>query len=292
MGYWPGLRSSVGVLALLALGAPAGSRADAASERGEYLFRAALCGVCHTAETGRYLAGGRPIETPFGTFYTTNITPDPQYGIGGWSDEDFVRAVTQGRSPDGSHYYPAFPYTAFTRLKREDVLAIKAYLDGVEPVAQPNREHDLVWYAAWRWPISAWKWLYFEPGELQSDPERDAQWNRGAYLVEALGHCAECHSPRNLLGAVIPERRYWGNPDGPDGEAIPDITPNKESGIGGWTERMLTFYLEAGMTPDGDFAGGLMASVIEQGTGHLSAQDRRAIARYLRSLPPSGSSAK
>jgi mono/diheme cytochrome c family protein len=283
-----GLRGNRALDAPLALALLVGtatvSAADMAVERGEYLFRAALCGVCHTAKDGAYLAGGRAIASPFGTFYTSNITPHPQFGIGRWSDEDFVRALTEGVSPEGSHYYPAFPYTSYSRMKREDILAIKAYLDAVEPVAQPNREHDLAWYADWRWPVGLWKWLYFEPGALQEVPERGPLWNRGAYLVEALGHCAECHSARNSLGAVIEAQRYWGNPEGPDGEAVPDITPNKDSGIGGWTERMLVFFLEVGMAPDGDFAGGVMSEVIDQGTGRLNAEDRRAIAVYLRSL--------
>ena len=242
--------------------------------------------MCHTAEEGEFLAGGRPIPSPFGTFYSTNITPHPEHGIGGWSEDGFVRALREGVSPQGEHYYPAFPYTSYTRLTRADALAIKTYLDTVQPVARPNREHDLVWYADWRWPLWGWKWLYFEEGELQPDPQRDPRWNRGAYLVEAAGHCAECHTPRNVLGALEEELRYAGAEDGPEDERTPNITPHKEHGIGKWTERMLSFYLEIGMTPDGDFAGSLMAEVIDDGTGHLTEDDRRAIATYLLSLEP------
>jgi mono/diheme cytochrome c family protein len=280
-------RASVAALAAgLALGPlpAAGKGGDAA--QGEYLFRAALCAVCHTAEEGEFLAGGRPIPTPFGTFYSTNITPDPEHGIGGWDDEDFLRALREGVSPEGEHYYPAFPYTSYTRLKRADALSIKAYLDTVEPVARANTEHDLAWYVDWRWPLWAWKWLYFEEGELEPDPGRDAQWNRGAYLAEAAGHCAECHTPRGPLGALEEELRYAGAAEGPEGESTPNITPDREHGIGKWTERMLSFYLEIGMTPDGDFAGSLMAEVIDDGTGHLTEDDRRAIAAYILSLPP------
>lgn len=254
-------------------------------ERGRYMFDAALCGVCHTAEGGRFLAGGRALKTPFGTFYAPNITPDPDHGIGRWSDEDFLRALREGVSPAGEHYYPAFPYPAYTRLSREDILAIKAYLDTVEPVPQPNRPHELAWYARWRWPLGLWKRLYFEPGEFQPRADRDAQWNRGAYLAEAAAHCAQCHSPRNVLGAVRTGRRYAGAVDGAEGESTPNITPH-ESGIGAWTADMLAFYLEIGMTPDGDFAGGLMAEVIDQGTARLTPDDRKAIARYILSLPP------
>lgn len=270
-----------GALGLLVQGAAA----DDPVARGRYLFHAALCAVCHTAEDGRFLAGGRPIVSPFGTFYSPNITPHREHGIGGWSDEEFLQAVRLGISPDGEHYYPAFPYTSYTRLTRADALAIKAYLDTVEPVAQPTRPHDLAWYADFRWPLAVWKWLYFEPGEYTPDPERDRQWNRGAYLAEAAGHCAECHTPRNLLGALDREHLYAGATEGPEGESTPNITPH-ENGIGAWTRRMLSFYFEIGMRPDGDFAGSLMAKVIDQGTSHLSAADRQALANFLLSLPP------
>jgi mono/diheme cytochrome c family protein len=253
--------------------------------QGRYLFHAALCAVCHTAEGGRFLAGGRPIPSPFGPFYSPNITPDPRYGIGSWGDEDFLRALRQGISPAGEHYYPAFPYTSYTRLTREDALSIKAFLDTVEPVPQPNRPHDLVWLAAFRWPLVVWKWLYFEPGEFAPSPDHDAHWNRGAYLAQAASHCAECHSPRNLLGALRQDRLYAGARDGPEGERTPNITPD-ETGIGSWTPTMLSFYLEVGMTPEGDFAGSLMADVIDQGTSKLTPDDRSAIATYILSLPP------
>ena len=269
----------------LAAGADEQPQSDAVA-RGEVLFHAGLCGVCHTAKDGPPLAGGRPIETPYGTFYTPNITPDPGYGIGGWSDEDFVRALREGVSPEGHDYYPSFPYTSFTKLTRDDMLALRAYLDSRDAVAQPNREHDLVWYARWRWPLKVWKWLYFEPGPFQPEPDHGKRWNRGAYLAEAASHCAECHSPRGLLGEVIADARYTGAKEGVEGGSTPNITPDKTDGIGTWNADMLSFYLEVGMTPDGDFAGGIMAEVIDQGTGKLSADDRAAIAEYILSLPP------
>ena len=278
-------RTVAGAVAALCWTSAAAAPGDTVA-RGRYLFHAALCAVCHTAEDGKYLAGGRPIESPFGTFYSPNITPDRRYGIGDWSDEDFVRALRQGLSPESKHYYPAFPYTSYTRLRRDDVLAIKAYLDTVESVAQPNREHDLVWYADWRWPLGLWKWLYFEPGEFEPDPNHDAVWNRGAYLATAAAHCSECHTPRNVLGAPREDRRFAGAENGPEGETTPNITPNKKQGIGTWTRSMLSFYLEIGMDPKGDFAGSLMAKVIDQGTAKLTADDRRAIATYILSLPP------
>ncbi len=266
--------------------AAAGAATDRV-KRGEYLFHAALCEVCHTAQDGKFLAGGRPIPSPFGTFYSPNITPDRRYGIGAWSDADFVRALRKGVSPDNHHYYPAFPYTAYTRLKRDDILAIKAYLDTVPPVARANREHDLSWYVSWRWPIGLWKWLYFDEGEFRPDPSHDAVWNRGAYLATAASHCAECHTPRNALGALETDRLYAGveKGNGPEGDATPNITPNKKHGIGSWTVSMLSFYLEIGMDPKGDFAGSLMAKVIDKGTGKLTAKDRDAISTYILSLP-------
>jgi mono/diheme cytochrome c family protein len=273
------------ILAMAAAGAGTGVSADPL-ERGRYLFQASLCSACHTAEGGEALAGGRPIESPFGTFYTSNITPDPEHGIGAWSDEDFVRALSDGVAPDGRHYYPSFPYTSFTKLSRADMLAIKAYLDTVPPVAQPDRPHELVWYAGWRWPLGIWKALFFAPGGFEPDPGKGEVWNRGAYLAEAAGHCAECHSPRNLLGAIEEDGRYSGADGGIEGEGTPNITPHRETGIGTWTADMLAFYLEVGMDPSGDFAGGAMAKVIDVGTGRLSAQDRAAIAAYILSLPP------
>ena len=278
-------RAAAVLLAVLPLFAGARGNDDLAA-RGEYLFHAALCAACHTAEDGKPLAGGRPIPSPFGTFYSSNITPDPEYGIGGWSEEDFIRALSEGVSPNGENYYPAFPYTSFTHLNRDDMRALKAYLDTVAPVAQPNRPHDLVWFADWRWPLGLWKWLFFEPGPLPPDTSHGAQWNRGAYLVEAASHCAECHSPRGLLGEVEPDLRFSGADSGVEGSSTPNITPDKTQGIGKWTSRMLAFYLETGMTPDGDFAGGAMAHVIDLGTSKLTADDRAAIAEYILSLPP------
>jgi mono/diheme cytochrome c family protein len=279
------LRAAAVLFALLPLLAAARG-SDDLTARGEYLFHAALCAACHTADDGKPLAGGRPIPSPFGTFYSSNITPDPEYGIGGWSEEDFIRALSEGVSPEGENYYPAFPYTSFTHLNRDDMRALKAYLDTVQPVAQPNRPHDLVWFADWRSPLGLWKRLFFEPGALPQDTSRDAQWNRGAYLVEAASHCAECHSPRGLLGEVEPDLRFSGADSGVEGSSTPNITPDKAAGIGTWTPRMLAFYLETGMTPDGDFAGGAMAHVIDLGTSKLTAEDRAAIAEYILSLPP------
>ncbi|MCG6873175.1 MAG: cytochrome c [Gammaproteobacteria bacterium] len=254
--------------------------------RGEYLFRAAGCQACHTAseEGAKPLAGGRAFETPFGVFYSPNITPDRENGIGAWSDADFVRALREGRGPDGRRYYPVFPYTSYTHLREADMLAIKAYLFSLPPVAQPDRPHQTGLLASGM-GMRFWRLLFFRSGELSPDSGRSPEWNRGAYLVRALAHCGECHSPRNFLGAVNGKHELSGNPSGPDGKPVPNITPDREDGIGRWSDGDLADYLKEGLDPDGDVAGGAMAEVIEQGLSFLSKDDIQAIIVYLRSVP-------
>jgi mono/diheme cytochrome c family protein len=262
-------------------------------ERGEYLVHAGGCITCHTDKKGHgpYLAGGRALKTLFGTFYTPNITPDPETGIGRWSDDDFVRAFREGVNPKGKNLYPAFPYTSYTGITRGDLLAIKAYLFSLPPTHHPNRPHDLPWYLSFRWLVSPWKWLNFEPGVFKPDPARSAAWNRGAYLVRHLGHCGECHTPRNWMGGLERDRALAGNPEGPEGGKVPDITPDRKTGIGTWSASDIDYFLESGMLPDGDFAGGAMSDVIDDNTSDLTADDRKAIAEYLKSVPPLPSAA-
>lgn len=256
-------------------------------ERGAYLTYAGGCISCHTAtdESSAPLAGGHALDTPFGTFYTPNITPDEATGIGTWSDADFLRAMREGVRPDGAHYFPTFPYTAYAGMADDDVLAIKAYLFSLPPIRQRNRNHELPWYLASRWAAGAWKMLFFNSEPFKPDASRPATWNRGAYLVRHLGHCGECHTPRNALGAPDTDRELAGNPAGPDGKKVPNITPSRDIGIGRWSLDEIEFFLELGMLPDGDFTGGAMSPVIDDNTSHLSADDRHAIAVYLRSLP-------
>lgn len=258
-------------------------------ERGEYLLHAGGCTSCHTADEDDAipLSGGHALETPFGIFYSPNITPDLETGIGGWTDDDFVNALWHGVSPDGTSYYPAFPYPSYTGMSREDALAIKAYLFRSEPVRRENREHELPWYLSTRLAAWAWRLINFSPARYVTDPERDAAWNRGAYLVRHLGHCGECHSPRDSLGKLLRDRELSGNPSGPGGKKVPDITPNRETGIGRWSMSEIEFFLDIGMLPDGDFTGGAMSPVIDDNTGHLTPDDRSAIATYLKSVPPS-----
>lgn len=269
---------------MLAAGAQA---AEPARDRGEYLFRAAGCGGCHTDEKqkGHPLAGGAALPTAFGTFYAPNISPDPTHGIGRWTETDFRRALRDGVSPAGEHYYPAFPYTSYTRLTDADVQLLWEYLRRQPPVAQPNKPQALPWYLKSRALLAVWKWLFFVPGQQVPRPDRDATWNRGAYLVEAVVHCGECHTPRNFIGAP---RRDWihaGTRAGPDDAVVPNITPDKKTGIGRWRKSDVAEYLDSGMTPDGDFAGDLMAEVIDRSTQPLLKADREAIATYLLSLP-------
>jgi mono/diheme cytochrome c family protein len=255
--------------------------------RGEYIFRATGGCTCHTeGEVGAFLSGGRAIQTPVGTFYGTNITPDEETGIGDWGEPDFVRAMREGVSPRGAHYFPVFPYTSNTRIRHQDLLDLRAYLLTVTPVRKENRAHEVQPPFSWRPLLWGWKLLNFRPGEFEEDPARSAEWNRGAYLAQALGHCEECHTPRNLLGGLKKNMAYAGSRQGPEGEAVSNITPDVETGIGTWTVEDVVFLLKTGIKPSGDDVQGLMAEMIDNGFKHLSDDDLRAIAVYLRSLPP------
>ena len=273
----------------LAALAPARSYADDALViRGGYLARAAGCISCHTDKKakGAPLAGGRALKTPFGIYYSPNITRDPETGIGKWTDDDFLRALKRGMNPEGEHYFPVFPYTTYTKLRDDDALAIKAYLFSLKPVTRDNRAHDVWPPFGWRWTIGPWKGLYFLEGQFKSDPNHDVDWNRGAYLVEALAHCGECHTPRNFAGAL--DRTMWmaGAEDGPEGEVAVNITPDFETGIGDWSVDQIAFFLKVGTKPDYEAAEGLMAEAIKDGLSHLSGDDLKAIAQYIKSLPP------
>ena len=258
---------------------------DALLARGEYVLLISGCSHCHTAESGEHLAGGRALETPFGTFYTPNITSHKTAGIGAWSAEEFEQALHQGVSPDGSDYYPAFPYTSYARMSAEDKRALHSYLLSLPASGQPNRDHDLAWYLNWRLAAWAWKWLFFSAGEFQAHPEQSAQWNRGAYIAEAMGHCGECHTPRSIFGALDTDMAYAGNRQGPDDELVPNITPDEATGIGDWNNDDLELFLKFGEYPDGEYVAGSMDPVIV-GLQHLTPDDRDALIDYLRALPP------
>jgi mono/diheme cytochrome c family protein len=268
---------------------PVPSLSEATDEvsRGAYLANAGGCEECHTDREhgGQPYAGGRALATPFGTFYSPNITPDPETGIGRWSDEQFLRAVRDGVRPDGANYFPVFPYPSFTKISDADARAIKSYLFSLPAVRQVNRAHDVPFPFSWRFLQTIWKLLFFTPGPFRPVPERSETYNRGAYLVTALAHCGECHTPRNWFGATEPDRFLAGNPHGPDGKPVPNITPDPQTGIGKWTEDDIATLLATGQTPEFDFVGGAMGEVVRS-TSRLSDGDRRAIAAYLKSLPP------
>jgi len=260
-----------------------GIAADA--ERGAYLTNAGGCIACHTLDEGQLMAGGRPLESPFGTFYSPNITPDRATGIGDWSDAEFIAAVREGVNPDGEHYYPAFPYPSYTGISSNDLLDIKAYLESLPAVSAASREHDLVWYAQWRAPLYFWKWLYFSSARFTPQNDRDIAWNRGAYLVRHLGHCGECHTPRTILGGSRNDLELAGAPGFGDAKAAPNLTPHAD-GLQNWRRSDTELFLEIGMLPNGDFAGGEMSVVIDENTALLTSEDRAAITEYLRQLAP------
>ena len=195
-----------------------------------------------------------------------------------------MRALREGVRPDGASYYPAFPYPSFTKIADADALAIKAYLFSVPPVHQSNRMHDLRFPFNWRFLLRAWKLLFFHPGRFQPNPERSAAYNRGAYLVTAVAHCGECHTPRNWLGATEPNRFLAGTAHGPDGKPVPNITSDRATGIGSWSVDDIATLLKDGQKPDFDFVGGAMGEIVND-TAKLDDRDRRAIAVYLKSLP-------
>ena len=255
-------------------------------ERGQYLVYAGGCISCHTEDVNDALplAGGRAMESPFGTFYSPNITPDDDSGIGAWTDDEFVSAFWEGVSPDGDHYFPAFPYTSYTGVGRDDLIAMKAYLFSLEPVQKENKEHDLAWYMSTRLAAGTWKELNFTAARFTPDAAQDQQWNRGAYIVRHLGHCGECHTPRSNLGVLQMDQEMAGSDLGD--ESVPNITQHRVDGIGRWSASDIEYFLDIGMLPDGDFAGSSMSDVIEDNTSKLTRQDRLAIAAYLKSVPP------
>lgn len=254
--------------------------------RGAYLAVAAGCENCHTDKEhgGPRFAGGVALPTPFGTFYGPNITPDPETGIGRWTDAQFLRALRDGVRADGANLYPAFPYPSFTGITDDDALAIKAYLFSLRPVRRESRPQDVSFPYSWRSLLSIWKLLFFTPGPSGPVPGRSADQTRGAYLVTALGHCGECHTRRNWFGVMEEDAFLAGTPNGPDGKKVPNITPDAKTGIGSWSEDDIVNLLKDGQTPDFDFVGGAMSAVVND-TALLTDADRKAIAAFLKSVP-------
>ena len=273
-------------LAGFVLAGPAVAAGDA--KRGEYIARLGGCHSCHTDPKRKDapLAGGRDLVTTFGTFRAPNITPDPETGIGRWSERDFFRAMTEGIAPDGSHYYPAFPYTFYTRMLRQDIVDLKAYLDTVQPVRNAAPSHELRFPYNFRFVLGVWKWLFFRPGPFKPDPGKSASWNRGAYIVTGPGHCGECHTARNFLGVVDRNQVLAGTRKGPDGKRVANITPHRVDGIGLWSAADVVEFLKTGKIPYGETTDPPMDDVIANATSHWTDADLKATAEYLLSLPP------
>jgi mono/diheme cytochrome c family protein len=294
----------LGVIALAAfwfLTTPRTLAATALPERqpdlanGEYIFWAGGCESCHAAPGSKgadqlKLAGGVALSTPFGKFVAPNISPDPTNGIGGWTTIDFVNAMKYGVGPDGTHLYPAFPYTSYQKMTLEDLIDLKAYLDTLPPVAAAAPPHELGFPFNIRRGLGLWQLLYVDGKTFQPNPSATPEINRGAYLVEGPGHCAQCHSPRSFDGGILASAGYSGGP-APEGDGfIPNITPHP-TGIGDWSAGDIVAMFETGFTPEFDSVGGSMGPV-QRNMAHLKKEDLAAMAAYLKSLPPVESPAR
>jgi mono/diheme cytochrome c family protein len=288
------VRLPLWVVAFVAMAPMANVMADQGAEtpveRGRYLARAGNCVSCHTAEGGKPFAGGLAFHTPFGKMYSTNITPDPATGIGKWSEEEFARALREGVRPNGDHLYPAFPYTAYTKMSDADVSALYAYMKSLKPVAAATPANEMSFPFNQRWALGLWKGLFFDEGRFVPDEAQSAEWNRGAYLVEGFGHCSSCHSPRNFMGAEKSSMAMTGGEytdKVPSGEVRTWSTPNLtnvSNGLQAWPLEDLAAYLKTGRNSFAETFGP-MNEVILNSTRHLSEPDVHAMATYLKSLP-------
>jgi mono/diheme cytochrome c family protein len=270
-------------MVILLFAGAASASAQGNAVKGQYLAKAAGCVGCHTINKSGAIpyAGGRALKTPFGTFYGPNITSDKETGIGAWSEADFRRAIRQGKRRDGSHYFPAFPYPSFTGMVDADIQDLWAFLKTLPPTKQVNHEHDLRFPFSLRILVTAWKWLFFVPGPVAPAAPTTMPVARGAYLVGALGHCGECHTPRNFLGGSDRKQMFAGARI-PEGK-VPNLTPTR---LQKWSDAELREYLTTGNAPNGDVAVEPMAEVVTNSTSKLTATDLASVVAYLRSLPP------
>jgi mono/diheme cytochrome c family protein len=251
--------------------------------RGKALTEAGDCASCHTADPAKPFAGGKRIDTPFGGIYSANLTPDRDTGIGAWSDAEFYRALHEGVGRDGSRYYPAFPYPNFTKIIKPDVLAIRAYLGTLTPITNTRPPPQLHWPLNYRVLMRGWNLLFFRPGILEPDQQKGTDWNRGRYLVEGLAHCGACHTPKNILGANKRGQQFGGGLV--DGWFAPRLDGAARSGLKSWSVDDIVEYLQSGRNGR-SHAGKLMAQVVVNSTSKMSDSDVRAIAVYLKDLPP------
>jgi mono/diheme cytochrome c family protein len=279
------MRAILAILFLCTAFAGGETRAQPSAEtiaRGKALVTAADCASCHTTDPAKPFAGGKRIDTPFGGIYSPNLTPDRDTGIGAWSDDEFYRALHFGVARDGSRYYPAFPYPSFTKLIRDDVLAIRAYLATLAPVRNTRPPTELRWPFNYRVLMRGWDWLFFQPGIFLPDQQKSPEWNRGGYLVEGPAHCGACHTPKNIFGADRRNRLYGGNLV--QGWFAPRLDGAPRSGLKSWSADDIVEYLQSGRNGH-SHAGKLMAEVIVNSTSKMSDADVRAIATYLKELP-------
>jgi len=253
-------------------------------ERGEYLARMGDCVACHSEPTGKPFAGGRAMATPFGNIYTSNITPDDETGIGRWTADDFYRMMHTGISRDGTLLYPAMPFAQYTKVTREDCDAIFAYLQSLLPVRQKNRPHELKFPFNKRELLVGWRTLYFTEGEYKPDPGQNAQWNRGAYLVEGLGHCTMCHTAVNLLGGTKESKEFEGGMIPNQNWYAPSLTSNREAGLGDWSLQDIGSLLQVGISHRATVYGP-MAEVVYNSLQYMNDEDTAAMAVYLKALP-------
>jgi mono/diheme cytochrome c family protein len=264
-------------------GAPAELKSASLVERGEYLTRAADCAVCHTAKDGTPYAGGLGFVLPFGTIYSTNITPDAETGIGNYTDADFLNAVHKGIGRGNTKLYPAMPYASYTYMSDADALAIKAYLFTIKPVHAPSLKNTLAFPFNQRGLMSMWSVLFNSDKRFEPHVDRSAEWNRGAYLVEALGHCGECHTPRNLFFALNNRQKFGGAVQA--GWRAYNITADRSSGVGAWSDADLAHYLSMGHADGRGTASGPMGEAVDESLSHLKPGDITAMVTYLRSVP-------
>jgi mono/diheme cytochrome c family protein len=279
-------RAILAALVLCTAFGVSGARAEPSQEtiaRGKTLTDTADCGNCHTADPAKPFAGGKRIDTPFGGVYSANLTPDRDSGLGAWSDDDFVRALRYGVDPDGSRYYPAFPYPHFTKLIKPDVLAIRAYLATLAPVRNTPQPPELRWPLNYRVLMRVWNFAFFRPGIFEPDQNKSAEWNRGGYLVEGAAHCGACHTPRNFFGAEKRGQKFGGGLV--DGWFAPRLDGADRSGLKSWSADDIVEYLQSGRNAK-SHAGGPMTEVVLNSTSRLSDGDVRAIAVYLKDVPP------
>jgi mono/diheme cytochrome c family protein len=263
------------------------ANADQQIEQGKYLARAGNCMACHTVRGEKEYAGGRAIATPFGNIYSSNITPDEETGIGKWTADDFWRAIHNGKSRDGSFLYPAFPYPDYTKVTRADADAIFAYFKTLSPVKQRNREHELRFPYNNRILLAFWRTLYFSPGVYQARPDQTTEWNRGAYLVQGLGHCSACHTSRNALGGTVAEGDLAGGMIPMLNWYAASLTSDAGTGLGEWELKDLANLLKTGVSQRGAVFGP-MAEVVSGSLQHLSGADIDSMAVYLKSIPKTG----